>query len=119
MGEVTAKLTDARVSLKHSVLLCKEIKGKKLEKAKRLLNDLIAKKRSLGGKYYTKTAQTMLGLLGSAEANAKFRGLAIEKLFIKQAKADKGYRFITPKSRFRFRRRRAKVARIEVVLEER
>jgi ribosomal protein L22 len=100
-------------------VLCDELRGKRLDKAKQLLEDLIAQKRSLNGKYYTKAARTILQVLKDAEANARVKGLGLERLFVKQAKADKGYRLITPKSRWRFRRRGAKVTHLEIILEER
>ena len=40
-----------RISTKASVKLCSVIRGKKLSVAKRLMDDLLAEKRSLGGKY--------------------------------------------------------------------
>lgn len=115
----TAKLPSARVSLKHSAVLCKQIKGKPLGKAKLLLQELIEKRRSINSKYYCKAANTLLQLLKDAEANAKQKGLNSERLFVVSAKADKGFTFLTPKTRYRFRRRRKKLARLEVCLEER
>ena len=119
MKEATAKLIGARVSLKHSLVLCKKISGLKLGKAKKFLEDLIEKKVSIDGKYYTKASETLLDLLKSAEANAKQKGLNLERVFIKVAKADKGRRLILPKSRFKFRGRKAKVTNLKIVLEER
>lgn len=116
---VSAKLEDARISLKHSVAICKELKGKNLSKAKKFLEDLINRKISLEGSYYTNAAKRILELLSSAEANARFKGLAAEKLFVKAAKADKGFSFVKPKSRWRFRGRRAKAATVAITLEER
>ncbi|MCS7106148.1 MAG: hypothetical protein NZ942_02445 [Candidatus Aenigmarchaeota archaeon] len=119
MKTASALLEDARVSLKHSLILCKELKNKKLEEAKKFLEMLVDKKISLNGKYYTKAAKQILEILKTAEANAKVKKLNPEKLFIKVAKADKGRVFIRPKSRWRFRGRKAKVTRIEIILGER
>ena len=119
MKTVTTKSIGARISLKHSIVLCRKLKGLKLEKAKKLLEDLIKKKVSIDGKYYLNASKTLLKLLNSAEANAKQKNLNLEKLFIKSAKADKGRKFVRPKSRFKFRGRKAKMTNLEIILEER
>ncbi|MEM5834376.1 MAG: uL22 family ribosomal protein [Candidatus Aenigmatarchaeota archaeon] len=119
MKTASALLEDARVSLEHCVIICRELKNKKVGEAKKFLEMLIDKKISLNGKYYTKAAKQILEILKSAEANAKVKNLNQEKLFIKVAKADKGRVFIRPKSRWRFRGRKAKVTRIEIILGER
>jgi len=110
---------NARISMKHAVIVCRELKNKKAEKAKRFLEDLINKKRSLNGKYYTNACKKILEILKNAEANAKNKNLNLDKTFVKLAKADKGEVFIRPKSRARFRGREAKITRIEIILEER
>ena len=56
----SARVEDARVSLKSSGILCKEIRGKKVERVKAMLEGLVAEKHSLRGKYYTKTAKKFL-----------------------------------------------------------
>jgi len=116
--EAIAKTT-ARISLKHSVILCKKLKGKKLSKAKSFLQNLIDKKESIEGKYYTKASNEILKLLKDAEANAKQKNMNEERLFIKRMKADKGFTFLLPKSKAKFRGRRGKVTNLEVVVEER
>jgi ribosomal protein L22 len=116
--QAKAKFEGARISFKNSIIVCKAIRGLSLEKGKKFLEDLIAKRRSLDGKYYTNAAKKILEILKNAEANAKQKNLNLEKLFI-FAKADKGFRLITPKSRAKFRGRKAKVTNIEIVLEER
>lgn len=119
MKTVSAKAESARISLKHSLVLCRELKGKKLEKAKRLLEDLTGRKRSLNGKYYTNASKKLLEILKSAEANAIYKNLDAERLFVKSAKADKGRTFIRPKTRWKSRGRRAKSTNIKIVVEER
>ena len=99
--------------------MSRELKGLKVERAKRLLDDLINQKASVDGKYYTKVAKNFLNVLKSAEANARQKNLDTEKLFVKVAKTDKAAKAVRPKSRFKFRGREAKVANIEIVLEER
>ena len=106
-----------RVSTKNSVIVCKAIRGKTLEKGKKLLEDLIDKKRSLNGKYYTNACKEILEVLKSAEANAEFKGLDLEKLII-HASAHKGFSFWTPR-RFKLRRRRKKTTNIQIILIQR
>jgi ribosomal protein L22 len=119
MKTATAKEDNARVSLKNSQILCKILKGKKVSKAKKLLEDLIESKRSLKGKYYTKTSKKFLEILKTAEANAKHKDIDTEKLWIKNATANRGRAFILPKSRYGMRGREAKAASIEITVEER
>ncbi len=119
MGKTaSAYARGARISFKNSIIICKTIKGLKLEKAKQLLQNLIEQKTSLNGKYYTNTCKKILEILQNAEANAKQKNLDTEHLFIKLAKADKGPKLITPK-KMKFRGRQAKVTNIEIILEER
>jgi large subunit ribosomal protein L22 len=119
MKTATSKISNARISLKHSLVLCKKLKGKKLEKARRFLEDLILEKVSIKGKHYTKAAGKFLELLRTAEANARQKGLNLGKLFIKQIKADKGLRFYRPRSLWHLRRQRVKSVNLSVELEER
>jgi large subunit ribosomal protein L22 len=116
--QATAKTT-ARISLKHSVILCKRIKGAKLNRAKKFLQNLIDKKENIDGKYYTKASKQILNLLEDAGTNAKQKGMDEDKLFVKTAKADKGFTFVLPKTRAKFRGRRGKVTNLTVVVEER
>ncbi|MEM7819845.1 MAG: uL22 family ribosomal protein [Candidatus Aenigmatarchaeota archaeon] len=71
-----------RISTKSANVICSVIRGKKLNQAKRLLSDLLSMKRSLDGKYYTKTVREILKLLESCEKNADFLGLDTNKLFV-------------------------------------
>lgn len=119
MGIATAKVSNARISFKKTLVLCRKLKGIKLDKAKKLLEDLIDKKMHIDGKFFTNASKKILELLKSAEANAKQKNLNMERLFVKIAKVDKGEKFIRPKSRFKFRGREAKSTNIEIVLEER
>ena len=81
-----------RVSGKSSQVLCSRINGQTLLRGRRLLNDLVAGRRSLNGKYYTNAANEILELLGSAQANAEAKGLDPEKLSI-HASAHQGFSF--------------------------
>jgi len=119
MKTATAKEHEARISPKHSAVLFDVIRGKKVDKAKKLLENLISEKISLKGKYYTKTSKKILAILKTAEANAKNKSLDIGKLWIKKATVGRGRTFVLPKSRMRLRGRTAKSSNIEIVLEER
>jgi ribosomal protein L22 len=103
----------------YSRILCKQIKNKRVDRAKKLLKDLIDETRDLDGRYYTKTSQKFLEILESGIANAKQKNLAAEKLFVRNARADKGENVYRPRTKWNLRGRQAKSTNIEVVLEER
>ena len=105
--------------MKDSILLFDYIRNKPLTKAKTFLNSLIEQKKSLDGRYYTLASREILRLLESAEANAESLGLNADKLVVKKAVASKAFTFMLPKSRFSHRGRKAKISRLEVILEER
>jgi len=119
MKTATASIENAEISLKQSIVICDKLRGKKLESGKKFLEDLLDKKINLDGKYFPTTAKKFLELLESAEANAKVKNLTAEKLFIKKIKADKGYRYMKPKSRWRMRGRKVKSSTIQLEVEER
>jgi large subunit ribosomal protein L22 len=119
MKTASASIENARISPKHSVAICSELRGKKLQYAKNFLESLIDKKISLSGKYHPTAAKQILEILESAEVNARQKGLDVEKLFIKKIKADQGFAFIRPKSRWHFRGRKAKSTTLLVELRER
>ena len=107
----------SRVSRKSSVIVCKSINNMPLVKGKKLLQDYIAEKRSIEGRFYTTISTRLLELIGSAEQNAQSQGLNAERLFIR-ASAHRGFTFSTPR-RFKLRGRQRKVANLQVVLEQR
>jgi len=119
MKTATSSIQNAEISLKRSLIICDKLRGKKLESGKKFLEALIDKKINLEGKFYPNNAKKFLDLLKAVEANAKVKNLTAEKLFIKKIKADKGYRYMKPKSRWRFRGRRVKSSTIQVEVEER
>ena len=119
MKTALAKVTNAVISLKTSRELLREIKGKKVDKAKKFLEGLVSRKRDVDGQYHTKTARKLLDMVKSAEANAKNKTMNVERLFIKNARADKAERRVLAKSRTPHRGRIGKSASIEIVVEER
>jgi len=96
------------ISLKHSIEICREIKGMSLEDAKNYLNDVILLKRAVpfkrfnkkvahkriegwdAGRYPKKASMAILRLLNNLEKNAEYKGLDVENLVIKHASASKG-----------------------------
>lgn len=102
---------DLRVSFKKMVELCSSIRGLSLEEAKRLLEDVIEKKRMISyrrfrgkrahhgsvnghpsGGYPTKAARLLLKVVKNAEANAETKGLDTSKLIVKHAAAQKSFK---------------------------
>ena len=116
--KASACVKDARISLKSSKILCKEIKGKKVEKAKSLLEGIVSEKRSLAGKHYTNTTKKFLEVLKSAEANAKAKTMDESRLFVISAKVDRGRTFLRPRSSMARHGQRAKMTHLEIILGE-
>lgn len=105
------------VSAKTSGIVCRKITGMNLEKAKKLLENMVSQKHSLEGRYYTNTTREVLSLLKSAEANAEVKGLDTARLIV-HASGHKGYRFMRPR-RLKMRGTRKKITNVQVVLVER
>lgn len=115
----TAMRPTARVSLKDSVKIFKNMRNKSVEKVKKLLNDLINQKRDIEGKYYTGASKEILGLIEEAEANADSLGLDRERLYVKEAVVNKAFTYMLPKSRWSHRGKRAKICQLKITLGER
>jgi large subunit ribosomal protein L22 len=105
------------VSAKTSEIVCKKITGMNLEKAKKLLENMVSQKHSLEGRYYTNTSKEVLSLLKSAESNAEVKGLDTSRLMV-HASGHQGYRFMRPR-RLKMRGTRKKITNVQVVLVER
>ena len=106
-----------RISRKNSTIICKEISGMALPKARALVERLVNKEQDLGGKYYTNASTQILEILKSGENNAEFKGLEAARMIV-NASAHQGFRFFRPR-RFKNRRQRRKVTNIQLVLMER
>lgn len=115
---VQAKFVAERISFKQSQEVASAIRNKNLASAKNFLTEVLAQKKTIDGKLFPKTTHAFLTLLKSAEANAKQKNMDTEKLFLKVVKADKGFKYVRPKSLAKFRGREAKITNISVVLEE-
>jgi large subunit ribosomal protein L22 len=132
--------SEIRVSPKFSAEICREIKGKKLDKAREFLQDVIAMKRAVAlkrykkgvahrkglrkayaGRYPVKAASRILKVLNAAQANAEYRGLSTEKLYVKHIAAQRGriIRGILPRAFGKASAHNTPTSNIEVMLEER
>ncbi len=119
------------ISLKHAVEVSNILRRMKIEKAKLVLNEVIAKKcavpfkrynRDVGhkpgmaaGRYPVKACKEILKILKSAVSNAIDKGLSAESLVISSIIANKG---TTSLKYGRKRSRRAKRTHIEIVVTE-
>ncbi len=131
---------ELRISFKDSVEICREIKGKRLAYAKKFLNEVIEEKRAVpyrrhkkglahrrgvgrafAGAYPVKAATNILKVIEGTEANAEFKGLDSERLFIKHIQAKKGrpLRGFLPRAFGRASPHNTTITHIEVWLDER
>lgn len=97
------------ISFKHAVEICRELRGKKVEEAKRFLEEVVEMKRAVlfrrhkkkvahrrglekwyAGRYPQKAAKYILKVLRNLEANAEYKGLDLDSLVIVHAQAKKG-----------------------------
>ena len=119
------------ISIKHGIEICNLIRGKKLEKAKKLLSEAIDMKKPIPytrftegaghkhgigpGKYPVKACREILNLVNLVEANAQHKGLDTSSLEIIHICAKKG-----PKSWHYGRQSRIAMKRthVEIVVEE-
>jgi len=117
--EKFAKASGSNVSIstKTSAKIFRVIRGKKLSQVKRLLDDLQTGKRSLEGKYHTKTVRKIKELLESCEKNAEFLGLNANALFV-HASAHQGNTIRRKRRRAAFGSR-MKATNLEIMLIER
>lgn len=123
---------DLPVSTKQSIEICTFIRGKSLEKAKEMLEEVLKMKRPVpfnrftegaghkkghiaGGRYPLKASAQILELLNSVEANAQQKGLNTSSLTIKHACANKASR---PPRYGRMRGLQAKRTHVEIVAAE-
>lgn len=73
-GENIAKACshNVRISIKNAKPVCKSVRGLKLERAKKFLEDVLKEKKNINGKFYSKTTREVLNIILSAEKNAEF-----------------------------------------------
>lgn len=104
-----------RISTRHSIEICRALRGKNLQKAKAMLQDIAAGRASLDGKFYTNAVREMISLLHSAEANAKSKGLDVNKLIV-MASATKGFTFSRPRSRRKLAGQTGRMTNVQIML---
>lgn len=133
-----AQALEVNISPKHSVEICREIRGMDLQKAKDYLEEVVELKtpvpfkkfkkcvphrkgKGFGpGRYPQKAASKILKLLEDCEANAEYNGLNTDELRIKHISSKKGrvYRGWKPRAHGRATDWDAYTCNIEVILEE-
>ncbi|MBI2109812.1 50S ribosomal protein L22 [Candidatus Woesearchaeota archaeon] len=121
------------ISKKHSVEICKFIRGKSVERSRDMLakvmqqemavpfgtfnRDTGHRKGGVGpGRYPNKASKFFIELLNSLEANATHKGLDSNSLFIKSIMANKGSTIWHPG---RLGRRRMRTTNVEIIAAER
>jgi len=119
MKTATASRPIARISIKDAITILKNVRKKPVKKVKALLNDLINEKGNIQGKHFTGASKEILSLVEEAEINAESLGLDTEKLFVKEAIANKSFTYFLPKSRYSHRGKRAKLCQLKITMEER
>ncbi|MBI2598500.1 MAG: 50S ribosomal protein L22 [Candidatus Diapherotrites archaeon] len=129
------------VSLKYSVELNREIKGKRIDKAETFLKNILEKKDFLPlrkyvhniahrkgkaksftktGKYPKRLAKNYLKILENLKANADYKGLDSENLLIVHAFSSQGFRRASNQKQGRIggKRHQSKSTHIEIVAVE-
>jgi large subunit ribosomal protein L22 len=144
-GELDAERTvkasgrELRVSPKSAREVCKEIKGKYLNHAKRYLRAVVIQKvpvpfkrhakkvghrhalnKACAGRYPEKAAKYLIKILEGAEANAEYKGLDAERLRIVHASAYPGIKIkrYMPRAFGRASPKFETLCHIEICLEE-
>lgn len=141
--KITAKgiKKNANISVKYSTEMIRELTGMKVKRAEEFLQNIIDKKEFLPlrkyikkiahrkgdaksktktGRYPKKVAKAFLELIQSIKANADYKGLNIENLFVKHAFASMGYsrKGHQPKGKIGGKPRNKKSTHIEIILQE-
>jgi large subunit ribosomal protein L22 len=124
------------ISPKHSIVICRHIKGWPLERAKTFLEDVIEKKAAVPdtrygssghrrgkvgpGRYPEKAARQILKVLEGAESNAEYKGLVTDEMYIAHSAASRGKawegRF--PRARGRATPKIRETVNVEIILKE-
>jgi large subunit ribosomal protein L22 len=133
-----AQAMEVNISPKHSVEICREIRGMELGKAKTYLEEVISLKRAVPfkrykqcvshrkgtgfgpGRYPQKAASKILKLLEDCEANAEYSGLNTDQLRIAHIAANRGRvtRGWMPRAHGRATDWDTYTVNIEIILEE-
>jgi large subunit ribosomal protein L22 len=133
-----ASAREVPVKPKHVVNVCRVIKGMRLAQAKSYLEAVSKEEQAVPffryfrhvkhrrgkmgpGQYPVKAAEKVLKVVQSAEANAEFKGLDPEKMWISHAAMQKSspIRGMMPRAQGRATPWNTSTCHIEIVLEER
>jgi LSU ribosomal protein L22P len=133
-----AALRDVSMSYKATVETLRLIRGRRLEDAKRILEEVVRMERPVpfrrfnrkvahkkgipgAGRYPVKVAKNLLRLLENLENNAEFKGLDVSRLWIVHAAAHKGPRIrgYMPRAFGRATPWDDQLVHVEVIAEER
>lgn len=128
-----------KISPKHCVEICRTIRGMDVEKAKTYLENVIDMKQSVpfkrhnkkvghrkgqkgwpSGRYPVKAAGEILKVLINAEANAEYKGMDTEKLFIEHISSHRGViiRGVIPRAFGRVTPFNTPTTHVQIVLKE-
>ena len=120
------------ISTKHSIEICNFVRGKSVERVKRLLEEVVKGKTAVpfkrftesvghrrgkmsAGRYPAKASKEILNIVKNAEANAQFKGLSVADLVVRHISSQ---RAAGAMHYGRQRGRQQKRTTIEVVVEE-
>ncbi|MDR2874143.1 MAG: 50S ribosomal protein L22 [Methanobrevibacter sp.] len=128
-----------KISPKHSIEICREIRGMKLDSARDYLDKVINMKKPIPfkrhnkkvghrkglkgwptGRYPIKASKAILKVLENAEANAEYKGLDTENLLIEHISSHRGivFRGFIPRAFGRSTPSNMTSTHIQVVLKE-
>ncbi|RLG53039.1 MAG: 50S ribosomal protein L22 [Thermoproteota archaeon] len=138
--EVRVSVRDQRISYKECVELCRFIKGMSVEKARKILEEVIRLKRPVpfkryvkgvghrkglkappSGRYPVKASKVLLRLLENGIWSAENKGLDADNLYIKGIAAHKGPKLVRffPRAFGRATPKIEQLVHIELLLAER
>lgn len=118
--------SNAQISMKHSTHICRLIKGKKIDEAMKILDEVIKMKRAvpfrgeiphrkgrmMSGRYPINASKEFITLLKGLKGNAVVNGLDPDKVIISSASATWGRRPMRRGSR------RAKRTNVTLIVKE-
>jgi large subunit ribosomal protein L22 len=141
-GETSTNIARARgvefdISPKKTYEVLNAIRGLPLERARAMLEEVVALKRAIPfrrynqetahkraigpGRYPKKVAKSILSVLQNAEANAEFEGMDVDTLFVKIAASSRGRikKANMPRAHGRATAWNEQTTSVEIVLAER
>ncbi|HYK93532.1 MAG TPA: 50S ribosomal protein L22 [Thermoplasmata archaeon] len=132
-----ARAIELPVSPKKTYEVLNALRGRSIESARAILEDVIAKRRAIPfrrynqetahhtgtgpGRFPQKIAKQLLQLLANAEANAEYEGMDTDQLFIKVASCARGriVRANMPRAHGRATQWNEQTTNVEIVVAER